>query len=343
MERWPEERVVEFKQRQAQSSLERFHEHQAALALLAVRDKEAYERTTAEERERRAAQQRSRRARNKRPTWRQACDLLNQLEAEVAQQLPRTDNGGDKALKYGTIRPPLVADMIRRLKLKRGRLFVDAGGGLGLVSLLIALTSGADVVSIEIRPELHALAVELARRVAAVCARRRWLGVGRWTLVQGDARHVLRDESLVWATSAADDDEPIVVAIGDDAHLAVRCLYTRADCLFLNNWAFDEGLSIELLREYGRLAPIGGQAAFLRNPLPRYRPGSAVGDNAALALYALPATAAEVFDVPAGGIDWRDAAGVHWTALSVLPLGVRQSRNAVIADEFRMMSPSILP
>jgi len=104
MERWPEERVVDLKQRQAQSSLERFHEHQAALALLAVRDKEAHERATAEQRERRAAQQRSRRARNKRPTWRQACDLLNQLEAEVAQQLPRTDNGGGKALKYGTIR-----------------------------------------------------------------------------------------------------------------------------------------------------------------------------------------------------------------------------------------------
>jgi hypothetical protein len=168
-----------------------------------------------------------------------------------------------------------------------GRLFVDAGSGLGLVGFYIALVTGADVVSIEIRPELHALAVEIGQRLEAECARRGWLGVGRWTLhrIGGDACEVLLDESVVWSTSSVAVDEPVVVSSVDAAaavaaaaatRIIRRCLYSLTD--YFNNWAFNDLLSIELLRHYGQLAPIDGQAVFIRNPLPRYRPGSAVGD-----------------------------------------------------------------
>jgi hypothetical protein len=112
--------------------------------------------------------------------------------------------------------------------------------------------------------------------------------------------------------------------------------------LFFNNWAFNDLLSIELLRHYGQLAPIDGQAVFIRNPLPRYRPGSTVGDGEALAAYELPHTDDQVYDVPAGGVDWRDAFGVHWTALRVLPLGVRQSSTQAVARKFAGMSPSVM-
>jgi hypothetical protein len=157
---------------------------------------------------------------------------------------------------------------------------------------------------------------------------------------------VLLDDSIVWSTSIAVDDEPIVVSVNDATTTITtmrirRCLYSLTDYLFFNNWAFDDLLSIELLRQYGQLAPIDGQVVFIRNPLPRYRPGSAVGG--ALAMYELPQTDAQVYDVSAGGVDWRDASGVHWTALRVLPLGVRQSSTQVVARKFASMSRSMMP
>jgi hypothetical protein len=167
---------------------------------------------------------------------------------------------------------------------------------------------------------------------------------------------VLLDESVVWSTSSVAVDEPVVVSVNNDAATTNdaassvrirRCLYSLTDYLFFNNWAFNDLLSIELLRHYGQLAPIAerGQAVFIRNPLPRYRPGSNVGGDSgvALASYELPHTDAQVYDVPAGGVDWRDANGVHWTALRVLPLGVRQSSTQAAARKFAGMSCSVMP
>ena len=121
----------------------------------------------------------------------------------------------------------------------------------------------------------------------------------------GDARTILCDESIATVC-----DEQAVVVVGATSH--PRCLYAWADLLLMNNWAFDDALSNDLLGAYARLAPIGGAAIVLRNPAPRHRPGS-VGES--LSLYELPITDDEVFDVPPGGSDWRVERDVHWTAL----------------------------
>ena len=88
-------------------------------------------------------------------------------------------------LKCGTVRAPFVADLIERLAITRRHRFVDvgrlvrscvvAGRSLSLNIapgqrhrsdvFLVAMVTGADVVGVEIRPDLHALARALGARV----------------------------------------------------------------------------------------------------------------------------------------------------------------------------------
>jgi hypothetical protein len=147
--------------------------------------------------------------------------------------------------------------------------------------------------------------------------------VGQWTLLCGDALEVMLDESAV-SRNVIDDDRISFVSLDGVVRDVRGCFYSLADYMLLNNWAFDDTLTLECLRQYGRLA-VDGQAVFIRNPLPRYRPRTRVAGSEAFELYELPTFDSQVYDVPAGGIDWRSADGVHWAAVRVLPLGVRQS------------------
>ena len=128
------------------------------------------------------------------------------------------------------------------------------------------------------------------------------------------------------------------------------CLYSIADVLLLNNWAFDETLSHELSRATADWREVGGRAIVIRNPTPRYRPESSKGTEA-LAFYELPTNDEQIYDVPAGGIDWRHHAGVHWTALRALLLGVRQldrmttstkSKAVTVLRKFCKMSSTLM-
>jgi hypothetical protein len=127
LERWPERRVADLRQRAARSSHASYHERKAALALLAVSNTNEHERITTEHRRQRNAQQQARRQRNKLASRLQAIKLLKRLEAELASS-GAASNGNkkkkEKDLKYGTIRAPLINDMIERLKIRKGVLCI---------------------------------------------------------------------------------------------------------------------------------------------------------------------------------------------------------------------------
>ena len=140
---------------------------------------------------------------------------------------------------------------------------------------------------------------------------------------------------------------PTVVVVAAAAAAAVEddddssTLIELTDVLFMNNWAFDDVLSGALLTSYAQHAPIDGRAVIIRNPTPTHRV-SEHGPLQPLDLYSLPSRNDQVFDVPENGVDWRADDGVHWTVLSVLPLGVTQaSLQSSIAAKFLHMSRSL--
>jgi protein-L-isoaspartate O-methyltransferase len=159
------------------------------LDLLKLSAPDEAERIESKRRRQRTERQRFVRAQRKRPTWRQACLLLDRLEAQfvvvvvasvesiVAVKKLRRVDGSES--RYGKILPLLVRQLIDELKLRRGVRFVDVGSGIGLVCLLIALVTGADVYGIEIRDDLHAIALQIAAEVKKECELHGWLGVGR--------------------------------------------------------------------------------------------------------------------------------------------------------------------
>jgi SAM-dependent methyltransferase len=343
-ERWSVERLANRRLKMSQSRRVQRREETAALALLALTNKAQHDQVVAAKRQRQNREQQARRARNKRPTPWQAIKLLEKLEAEVPTPqaaAAKKEIKNNKSLKFGRLLAPMVLDLIARLALQKGKLFVDIGSGTGVVCFLIALITGANVVAIEIRRELHEMAVLIGHRLEAECTKRGWLGVGKWTLLCGDALEVMLDESAV-PRNIIDDDRINAVSVNGIVRNIPKCFYSLADYLLLNNWAFDDTFTLECLRQYGRLAPVDGQAVFIRNPLPRYRPGSRIVGSDAFVLYELPTLDTLVYDVPAGGVDWRSADGVQWTAVRVLPLGVRQSTRQPAA-RFVNMSRSILP
>jgi hypothetical protein len=122
LERWPERRVADLRQRAARSSHASYHERKAALALLAVSNRDEHERVEIQHRERRNAQQQARRQRNKLASRLQAVKLLKRLETELASRAGAGNKKKkEKDLKYGTIRAPLIDDIIARLKIRKGK------------------------------------------------------------------------------------------------------------------------------------------------------------------------------------------------------------------------------
>lgn len=103
--------------------------------------------------------------------------VVASVESIVAVKKLRRVDGSES--RYGKILPLLVRQLIDELKLRRGVRFVDVGSGIGLVCLLIALVTGADVYGIEIRDDLHAIALQIAAEVKKECELHGWLGVGR--------------------------------------------------------------------------------------------------------------------------------------------------------------------
>ena len=171
--------VAHRNRRAARQALRR-HEQQAALELLKQRNVEEVERIVAEQKRQRNERLRYVRAQRKLPTWRRACALLDRLEKRFAvpkQQRRRVDKN---ALKYGTVRPPFVRALLDQLKLRRSHRFVDCGSGSGHLCLLVALSTGADVFGIEIRPELHEIALKIGNEVRKECQAKGWLGVGTY-------------------------------------------------------------------------------------------------------------------------------------------------------------------
>jgi protein-L-isoaspartate O-methyltransferase len=73
--------------------------------------------------------------------------------------------------KYGTARAPFVAQLITQLSINSRSRFVDVGSGIGLVCLLIALVTGATVYGVELRRELHLIALKMAADVRRECAK----------------------------------------------------------------------------------------------------------------------------------------------------------------------------
>jgi hypothetical protein len=98
LERWPERRVADLRQHAARSSHASYHERKATLALLAVSNRDEYERVTTEYRRQRNAQQQARRQRNKLALRLQAVKLLKHLEAELASS-GATSNGNNNKKK----------------------------------------------------------------------------------------------------------------------------------------------------------------------------------------------------------------------------------------------------
>jgi hypothetical protein len=143
------------------------------------------------------------------------------------------------------------------------------------------------------------------------CAKRGWRGVGEWKFVCGDAKRVLVDEAVV--DNINRDGLFVLTFDGTNSttvsslRAAQLCLLSTCDIVFMNNWAFDDVLSNDIVAQYGERAPAGGRGMFIRNPSPRHRPGSA----GPLALFELPRFDAQVYDVPADGIHWCVHAAVE--------------------------------
>jgi protein-L-isoaspartate O-methyltransferase len=112
----------------------------------------AYERVRREQLDARTVRQRAVRA-----AWRQACALLERLEEK--HDIPNNKRGVSGSFKYGTIRASFVAQLITQLSINLRSPFVDVGSGIGLVCLLIALVTGATVCGVELRRELHLIAL----------------------------------------------------------------------------------------------------------------------------------------------------------------------------------------
>jgi 2-polyprenyl-3-methyl-5-hydroxy-6-metoxy-1,4-benzoquinol methylase len=55
-----------------------------------------------------------------------------------------------KCIEIWHVRPSFVRALLDRLKMRQGQRYVDAGSGIGLLCLLIALTSGVDVFGIKL-------------------------------------------------------------------------------------------------------------------------------------------------------------------------------------------------
>jgi SAM-dependent methyltransferase len=226
---------------------------------------------------------------------------------------------------------------------------LDVGSGTGLFVLLVALVTGATVYGVEIRRDLHNVALKIGAALARECTRNAWLGVGKWRFFCDDARQALIDESVIRLN---DDDKPLLISEFDDGSSTtivtsasaastspVRlCLLSWCDVVFINNYALDDSLTSEVLREYGHRAPAGGRLVMLRNPHPRDRYNDV---ESPLALFETTRDD-DVYDMPPGSIDWVTDERVQWVLMRVLPLGVRRQWFAQPAEKFRKMTPSLL-
>jgi hypothetical protein len=350
MEKWSAERFAQHRRQQAEGSATRRRARQAAQSLLAESSRAEHERVVREERAKARTRQRRLRATKKRPTWRQACALLDKLAMRF--DVPRVDKKkrtrATRALKYGTVGQAFTKVFIETLRINDRVRLVDVGSGIGLFVFLIALVTGATVHGVEIRHELHRVALKIGGAVRRECTRRGWLGVGKWKLVCGDAHQVLIDESLIVVADAADVDDQLFVSTFDDSTTTTtttttttmirNCWLSWCDIVFINNYALDDALTQFVLTQYGQRAPVDGRLVLLRNPYPRDRHGDV---DSPLTLFETP-TSDDVREMPADSVDWVGDERVHWAVLRVLSLGLRRRWFVQPAEKFRKMTPSIL-
>ena len=62
---------------------------------------------------------------------------------------------------YGELHPPFVEDIIRKTQLSKDSIFVDLGSGIGNVVLQLAYQVGCKCIGVEIRKELHDIAIDM--------------------------------------------------------------------------------------------------------------------------------------------------------------------------------------
>jgi hypothetical protein len=158
-------------------------------------------------------------------------------------------------------------------------------------------------------------------------------GAGEWKCVCGDAKRVLVDEAVV---DNINRDELFVLT------LMIVCVVVESSATLSAvdvRHCVHEQLGIRRCvvqrhRRSVRRASAGGRSRCVHSQ-------SVASPSTRLCWTTGVVRVAQVYDVPADGVDWRAHKGVHWTALSVLPLGVRQQSSASVSRKFRKMSESI--
>jgi hypothetical protein len=140
---------------------------------------------------------------------------------------------------YGEVNPKLVDDMLREAEVGRDDVFYDLGSGVGNVVLQASAQTGCSAIGVEVREELHAIAVLLKQSCVAIAGDTNMFA--RTNFVRGDVSH---------------DD----VEFGD------------ATVIFVNNFCYPEALEQKVLHKIGRTVRDGVRVISLKSFGPRFRP-----------------------------------------------------------------------
>ncbi len=139
---------------------------------------------------------------------------------------------------YGEVNPKLVNEFIRQVGLTSDDIFFDLGSGVGNVVLQVAAQTGCEAHGVEIRPELHNIALSIKDYCAGSTGGQDF---SRAHFVNGDVSNPSID-------------------------------ITSATVVYVNNFCFPEQLQQLVLEKFKRGLRDGTRVISLKTFSPRFRP-----------------------------------------------------------------------
>ncbi|KAL6060677.1 Histone-lysine N-methyltransferase, H3 lysine-79 specific [Balamuthia mandrillaris] len=226
--------------------------------------------------------------------------LWDRVREDVGEYNPRVLREYAPSSKevYGEVNPALVNDIIREVELTREDVFYDLGSGVGNVVLQVAAQVGCKAVGVEIRPELHRIALRMRERTMQ--------------LLQQAERSPQRD-----GEEAQVDGGDITASQPQRYHCGeVQLLcgdlsnptfdLSEATVVFLNNFCFPEELEQAVLHKFKRMLRDGARVVSTKSFGPRFRPFSGRSNDDPCHIFRFP---------------WRtrksSVDAVSWTAKSI--------------------------
>ncbi len=168
--------------------------------------------------------------------------------------------GVNKPLSYGELQPRLVSTLLRQTRAGPHDTLVDIGSGCGVLVLQAAVQAGCRAFGVEIRPDLHQVAAQLAGPVSQEM-RDRKLAMGHVRLHLGDIRA----------------PEPELVQALSEATIVV-----------VNNVVFDEPLNQSIFKLLKSVLRLGCRVLSFRDCFPRLRLSQFVSSDHLLSRFNLP-------------------------------------------------------